>query len=127
MTLKNYLFIMGMTTVFIWGIFLAALNIINPETASWLGLTLFYLSLFLAVSGTAAIIGFLIRIKVLKHELVFNLVKTAFRQSFMFAGLIVSILFLLAQNLFTWMNLILLIFILAIIEFIFISYKQTKV
>jgi len=124
MTLKNYLIFMGTTTAFLWGIFLFVINLINPETTNLLGFVLFYLSLFLALSGTTALIGFFVRFKIMRKDLAVRAVKTAFRQSFLFSFLVAAILFLLSQKLFSWFNLILLVVILSIIEFLLISSKQ---
>lgn len=121
MTLKNYLIFMGSTTGFLWGLFLVIINLINPETTNLLGFIIFYLSLFLALSGTTALFGFFIRFKVMKKDLAVRAVKTAFRQSFLFSFLVSAILFLLSQKLFSWFNLILLVVILSIIEFLLIS------
>jgi hypothetical protein len=100
------------------------LRTVNPEVTNAIGFLLFYLSLFLAVSGSAAIIGFVVRFIGLKHELVFNSVKQAFRQSFLFAFLIISALFLLSKDLFSWLNLLLLIAGLSMLEFFLISYSS---
>ena len=94
---------------------------------NWLGLLLFYLSLFLAISGTAAIFGFTVRFVALRHELAFRSVIIAFRQSFLFAFLIVAVLFLLSRGLFTWLNLFLLIIGLTILEYFLISYKARNI
>lgn len=99
---------------------------VNPETTNWIGFALFYLSLFLSLAGTAAIAGFVIRFVGLKHKLVFNSVKIAFRQSFLFAFLIIAVLFLLSESLFTWLNSGLLIAGLTILEFFLISYGGTR-
>lgn len=107
-----------------WTAFGFILWTVNPEVTNWIGFLLFYLSLFLAASGTAAIIGFTVRFIGLKHELVFNSVKAAFRQSFLFAFLIIAALFLLSKGLFSWLNLILLIVGLSVLEFFMISYKN---
>jgi hypothetical protein len=117
---------MSVTTAFIWGIFLFVINAINPETTNWVGFALFYATLFLALSGTAAIVGFFFRFKVLKKEMVYNSVKTAFRQSFIFSLMITMILYLLSENLFSWFNLILLIIILTLIEFLTMNYNPKK-
>jgi hypothetical protein len=126
MTLKNYLWFMGLMTALLWGIFAFILYTIDPTVTNWLGFLLFYVSLFLALSGTATIIGFFIRFKALKHELIFRAVQTAFRQSFLFAFLIVAVLFLLSQKLFTWLNLFLLIAFVTVFEFLLISYHNPK-
>jgi hypothetical protein len=116
-----------MATTICWGIFLFVLFTINPEITNWLGFLLFYLSLFLAITGTAAMIGFTIRFVALKHELAFRSVIIAFRQSFLFAFLIVAVLFLLSKDLFTWLNLFLLIIGMTILEYFLISYKTRNI
>lgn len=126
MTLKNYLSIMGLLTIILWGVFILILCLINPETTNILGFILFYLSLFLALSGTAALTGFFVRFKWRKQALMITAVKIAFRQSFLFAFLIVAILWLLSQNLFSWLNLILLIIIISVLEF-FLTVSKTTV
>jgi len=121
MTLKNYLIFMGSTTALLWGLFFFVINLINPDTTNWLGFVIFYLALFLALSGTTALVGFFIRFKIMKKDLAVRAAKTAFRQSFLFSFLLSAILFLLSQKLFSWFNLILLVVIISIIEFLLIS------
>lgn len=123
MTLKAYLTLMIVATAICWGIFLFVLLTINPEITNWLGFLLFYLSLFLSLSGTAAILGFVIRFVAMKKELVFRSVIIAFRQSFLFAFLIAVTLFLLSKNLFTWLNLFLLVIGLTVLEYFLINHK----
>jgi len=124
MTLKNYLFVMSVLTVVCWGIFLFVANLVDPTATNWLGYTLFYLSIFLALSGTTALFGFIIRFVALKKELAFNLVKVAFRQSFLFSLFIVFLLILKSQHLFNWINLLLLVIIFAILELFLTSYQK---
>lgn len=126
MTLKNYLIVMGLMTALCWGIFTFMLNLIDPTATNWLGFMLFYVALFLALSGTAALIGFIIRFVALRRELAFYAVSTAFRQSFLFALFIVISLFLLSANLFTWLNVSLLLIIFAILELFVASYKKSR-
>lgn len=126
MTLKNYLIVMSAMTVVCWGIFGMMLNLIDPTATNWLGFMLFYVALFLALSGTAALIGFIIRFVALRRELAFYAVSTAFRQSFLFALFIVISLFLLAASLFTWLNIILLLIIFTILELFVASYKKSR-
>jgi len=126
MTLKNYLFVMSVLTLVCFGIFFFVANTIDPFVTNWLGHALFYCSLFLSLSGLATIVGFLIRFVALKKELAFNLVKVAFRQSFLFSLFFVSALFLKANSLFNWLNLILLILIFSVLELFLISYKKSR-
>jgi len=113
--------LMTLATLVCWGAFTFVAGAVNPEITNWLGFSLFYLSLFLSVAGTAAIVGFLVRFVGLKQDLVLFSVKIAFRQSFLFAFLIVAVLFLLAHSLFTWLNLFLLVIGLSLLEFFLIN------
>ena len=126
MTLKNYLFVMSVLTAICWGIFFFVARMIDPSSTNWLGFLLFYASLFIALSGLIALIGFLIRFVALRKELAFNLVKVAFRQSFLFSLFFIAALFLKANNLFNWLNLFLLILVFSILELFLISYKKSR-
>lgn len=117
---------MGGLTLILWGLFALVVSLINPQNTNWVGFLLFYLSLFLALSGTISIIGFLIRFQLQHQALILQSVKTAFRQSFLFAFLIVAILWLLSQNLFSWLNLALLIIIISILEFFLLSSRKVE-
>lgn len=126
MTLKNYLLVMSVLTAVCWGIFLFVANLIDPTATNWVGFALFYFSLFIALSGVAALSGFLIRFVALKKELAFNLVKIAFRQSFLFALFLTVALFLRANHLFNWLNLLLLVLGFSILELFLISYNHNR-
>lgn len=125
MTLHFYLATMILASSICWAVFFFVVWTINPDITNWLGFALFYVSLFLALVGTAAVIGFLIRFVGLKKELVFRSVAEAFRQSFLFAFLVITGLMLASKNLFSWLNLVLLIIGLSVLEFFLISYKKS--
>jgi len=99
---------------------------VDPETTNNTGLVLFYLSLFLSLIGATAIIGFVVRFIFLRHELAINNVIVAFRQSFLFSGFIVAMLFLQARSLLSWLNAIILIVGLSALEFFLLRYGKTK-
>ena len=116
----------AVATALCWTIFLFVSSVINPEQTNTMGFIVFYLALFMAISGTASLIGFLIRFVALKHELAFYAVKIAFRQSFMFALFIIAILILLSQSLFTWLNLSMLVAVFVIAEMVMIHSQKTR-
>ncbi len=124
MTLKKYLIFMSLATFVCWVAWAYIIWSINPEITNWIGFLLFYFSLFAALTGTAALVGFIIRFAALKQKLAFRSVQDAFRQSFLFAALIVVSLLLLSRDLFTWLNLFLLIIGLSLLEFFLISYEK---
>ncbi len=126
MTLKKYLMVIAIATAICWTVFLFIASVVNPELTSWLGFFLFYLALFMAISGTASLIGFLVRFVALRHELVFYAVKVAYRQSFMFAFFIIITLILLSQNLFTWLNLLMLVAVFVILEMVMIHLQKNR-
>lgn len=126
MTLRNYLIVMSVLTLVCWSIFILMINAIDPTSTNWLGFSLFYFSLFLSLSGTIALVGFVIRFVALKRSLVFYAVANAFRQSFLFALFITIALFLLAADLFTWLNIGLLFIVFIVLELFISSYKKTK-
>ncbi|MFA5886869.1 MAG: hypothetical protein WC863_03810 [Patescibacteria group bacterium] len=126
MTLKKYLLVMGGLTIICWGVFLFVADLVNPDTTNWLGFFLFYAALFIALVGTVALLGFVLRFVALKKELAFNLVRNSFRQSFLFSCFIIILLILKSQSLFTWLNLGLLLIIFTILELFLISLKKTS-
>ena len=113
-------------TVLCWLAFTYVIRLVNPETTNATGFFLFYLSLFLSLSGTAAISGFLVRFVFLARELAMAKVKIAFRQSFLFSGFVVALLALLARGLLNWLNLIILIVGLSALEFFLLNYGKGK-
>lgn len=115
---------MLLATAICWSAWVVVINSINPETTNLIGFLLFYVSLFLAVVGSTAIMGFLIRFVLLRRELVFRQVVIAFRQSFSFSILIIVLLILQSFSMLTWWNIVLLIVGLTMLEFFLISYKR---
>lgn len=127
MNLKKYLILMFASTVVCWSIFVYVVFLIDPMQTNRIGFVLFYASLFFALNGTFAIIGFLIRFIGLKREMEFYSVKTAFRQSFLFASLLVVILFLQSKNLLGTKNLVFLVIALSLIEYILLTISRMKI
>ncbi len=115
---------MLLATAICWSSFAIVVNTVDPETTNNVGFALFYVSLFLALTGTSAIIGFFIRFIALRKQLVFRQVIIAFRQSFLFSGVVVGSLFLQSLRMLTWYNALLLILAVTIFEFFLISYKR---
>lgn len=126
MTLRSYLMIMTIGTLIFWlalGLFI--INI-DPMATNWMGIALFYIILMFAITGTGAIIGFIIRFFALKQELVTQSVIIAYRQAMLAAVLVTSVLFLFSQDLFSWLNVLLLLFALSGLEFFLLSYQSEK-
>lgn len=117
---------MAVLTAICWGIFWFVANLVDPTATNWLGFLLFYLALAISLSGTIALIGFIFRFMARRDDPAFNLVKVAYRQSFVFSLFIIIILILKSQHLFNWLNLALLIIIFTVLELFLISYKNNR-
>ena len=124
MSLKKCLTSISILSLALWAFFIFLLNFLNPKTANTLSLALLYSNLFLSLSGTLTLLGFFLRRKINKDRLAFYSLQSSFRQSFSFSFLLVATLLMLAQNLFSWFNVIIIIAILSILEYIFINEKK---
>ncbi len=126
MTLKQYLNLMLICTLICWGVWVLSVFLINPQNAGLLRFVLFYLSLFLAILGTAAIIGFVVRARLGKTP-IFAQVGIAFRQGAWIASIIVFCLLLQGLRMLRWWNLVLFIILIGIIElFILTTHRRAK-
>jgi len=115
MTLKRYLNLMLICTLACWGVWVLSIFLISPQSAGTLGFILFYFSLWLAILGTASIVGFVIRARLGKTP-IFAQVGIAFRQGVWLAGIVVFLLLLQGFHLLRWWNLALFILLIGIIE-----------
>ncbi len=133
MSLKKYLILMGLLTAVCWILWVVVIFNINPFEAEFLGLLLFYISLFLALLGTLSLIGFFLRTLFSKQELVFKHLGGSLRQAFFFSTLIVGTLLLKGTKLYSWWAIILLILGITILEIFFLikktpaKYDRTKI
>lgn len=127
MTLRTYLALMIIASLVAWLGFGIVLLSVDPQTTSWIGVGLMYVSLIVAVTGTGSILGFIIRFLFLKHELIARSVLVAFRQGFLMAVLVAGILFLFSHSLFNALNVGLLIVALTALEFFLLSIETTTI
>jgi len=127
MSVRGYTLLLAIATALSWSAWSAIIMTINPQETGAIGLTLFYISISLALAGTFSLIGFLIRTLFVKKEDVFSRVSIAFRQAVFFTLLINGFLFLQSMRLLTWYNTAFLIIALAIAEFVVISNAKNTV
>ncbi len=127
MTLKKYLNLMSILTGICWLAWVLVIFLVNPARTGFIGFVLFYFSLFLAILGTASVLGFIVRIQ-LSQKPVFKQVEIAFRQGAWIGLAIVSILLLWGFNLLKWWNTSLLVLFFVALEFFFLSsHRKFKV
>jgi hypothetical protein len=127
MNAKNYSLIMGAATIIAWVGFFTIIFNFDPQEANWIIFILFYLSLFLAVSGTLSIIGFFARILLLRKRSILRYLATeSFRQATIVAAALVVTLILQSVRILTWWNMALLILAAAALEFLILLFKKNQ-
>ena len=124
MTLIRYIALMFVATALSWSAWYTVLSIINPFEADAVGLILFYLSFGISLTGTFALIGFVIRWFLVRDELTFQKVLISFRQGIFLSILLIGMLLLQRMRILTWYNAAFLILGLTIAEFFVISRKK---
>jgi len=123
MTLKKYLNLMLILTLICWLAWIFVLFFINPDETGFIGFILFYLSLFLAILGTLAMFGFIIRARIKKGP-IFKQVETSFRQGIWLSVFIIGLLLLQGLSLLRWWNCLVLFLFLIFLEFFFLSSRK---
>lgn len=118
---------MSIIALICWFGFGFVVSNINPDEAGGMGYALFYGMLFLATVATLSVCGFILRSRLLKGEVAFKQVAVTFRQALWFGVLVVISLWLQARDLLTVWNLLLLIVVLAVVEFFFLSLTKKDV
>jgi hypothetical protein len=111
-------------TALSFGAWVYVLFNIDPMQTSLLGLIFFYTSLGLALVGLFALIGFGVRKMLMKQEVDFRHVFISFRQAIFISLILIIVLILQSQRLFTWLNIGLLIITLTALEFFIISKRS---
>ena len=97
----------------------------NPDQISFIGFSVFYLSLFLSLTGTIFLVSDWFKSKIIKKQLLFFRLRNSVRHSILFTTLILGWLWLRSYQLLQWWSLVLFILMLVVAEFFFMSlYKK---
>ena len=127
MTLRQYLLIMSLGTILSWGAVGLIMRTFYPTDIQSTVLIIFYISLFLALVGTFSLAGFILRIFLLKQQLLVSRhVAISFRQGILLALLLIVALILQSKSMLSWWSALLAVLALTILEFFFISTKIRK-
>ncbi len=124
MNIKQLFFVVGGATLLFWIVWIMVVVKINPYETDFFGFMLFYLTLLFSLLGTFFITSFAFRKAFNKFTMEFDIVSTSFRQSFFFALLIVSLLVFQGLQMLNILNTILLIAVIVVLEFFFLSYRK---
>jgi hypothetical protein len=127
MTLKQYLLMMGAGTLLAGGAVAMILTTVDPADTQSIVFAALYISLFLALTGFFSIIGFLMRVWLLRKEPVLSRqVLVSFRQAILLSMVMVIALILQSRSLLNWFNAGLIVAGLTLLEFFFITAKVKR-
>lgn len=118
---------MGLGTAVSWIAVALILTTVDPTNTSIAVFAIFYASMFLAITGVCSIVGFSMRVLILKKQLFLSReVAVSFRQAILFATLSIAGLFLQSRKLLTWWTAILLLLAITVFEIFFISTRTRR-
>ena len=127
MNLRQYLIMMSIGTLICWLIWIIVLGNVDPKESGIIGLLFFYLSLFLSLTGTFSVIGFFLRKKFVKNEIVvFKHVRHTFRQGILISLILIVSLLMLQFHWLNWLTGVLLVLLFLILESIMLSTRKFK-
>lgn len=126
MNLSKFLVYMIIATLIAWVGFFMLISLVNSSESGKLTFLIFYLILGLATLGTFTVIGFWMRKIFTKNELSFYNVIVSFRQGLWLSLVLVISLYLQSKGLLNWINAILFILSLSLIEFFCLNYEDNS-
>lgn len=121
MTLKSYLNAMAVATsvAFMgWGL---VLLYIDPGSSGYMGISLFYVTLFLGLMGFFTLISFSLKRWISNNEVIFSYIASSFRQGFWLAVIIIGLLLMQGARILNWWDALLFIASISLLELYFIS------
>jgi len=108
-------------TILGWASWIVVINNISPFISGYLALTLFYTSLFVALTGTFSILNYYLRITINKGKNYFQHLNTALRQGSLLSLMVCAGLVFQRLRVLTWWDALLLLIIVLLIEYYFMS------
>jgi len=118
---KKYILIIGLNTLLSWVAFVTVILKFNPYESVSLALAFFYVSLFIALSGTFTLLGYFFRLWLYRNEVFYLHINISLRQGVILSLIAVCCLVLLMLNVLTWWSGGLLITAASLLEFYFTS------
>ncbi len=126
MNIKGYNIAMLVATIIAWLGFFIIINNFDPFQANLVIFVMFYSVLFLSTLGTLSLVGFGLRVAWNRKRGIPRLMVTeSFRQGVIFSGALMIALWLQAGRILTWWNILLLIVLATVVEFVVLVFRQS--
>ena len=117
---------MLLATILAWLGFFIIIRSFDPTEGSWLVYAMFYGILFLSVLGTLSLVGFLSRSIFNRKKGRPRIMATeSFRQAIIFSMVLTLAFILQASRVLTWWNMVLLIILATVVEFVILVFRQS--
>ncbi len=127
MSFQKYMLFMFLMTTIAWGAWAMVLFDIDPTATGWVGPGFFYLTLFVAMTGSLSLIGTWLRTRREEPgETLFRQVRIAFRHAVMLSGVGVVSLLLAANHALTWLVWLGVLAIVGIVEYVFLVIRDSR-
>lgn len=116
---------MFLATLLAWLGFFIIISSFDPTTGSWLVYTMFYVLFFLSSLGTLSLLGFILRSLFNRKKIRARILAAeSFRQALIFSAVVVVAMMLQAGRVLTWWNMLLLICLATILEFVILVFRR---
>lgn len=119
MTIKTYLWGMGLCTLLCAGAWISVLGNVDPTDTDMVGFGVFYLTIFFALASFFSLMGFLLRRRIFEDKIEFRQVEIAFRQGVLLALIFVGLLFLQGQGMLNLYSAFTFVLVAVVVEFYF--------
>lgn len=127
MPYSTYIIGLAFTALFGWGGFFLVVTQLDPqEFVSRMPFIAFYLTLFVAVTATASIISFYVRVFISRNRIYYNNLNISIREGFFAAILICMFLGLQYYRVLSWWDAVLLVAAMILLEIFLLSRKKEK-
>ena len=121
MTHHRYIGIIGISGLIAWIGWLLVINKLSPYESMGLSLLLFFLTLFIALSGTFTALGFYFRVWLFKNEIFYRHINVSLRQGVFLSLIAIFCLVFQMMRVLSWWSGLLLVAIALLLEFYFSS------
>jgi hypothetical protein len=98
MGLRGYLFLIALGTALAWFSWSIVLCTMNPFDSGWIGFSMFYLTIGMALAGTLTIFFSCIRIYLLHRKVIEREIRISFRHAVLCAFIAIASLMLTASG-----------------------------
>ena len=126
MSLVRFLVMLSVGTLLSWVAWVMVLTNMNPTANGLAAVSLFYLSLILALTGTVTMIGFFLRYWLEKEKLPFRQIAISFRQATLLSIGVGLALLLQSGRLLRWWSILMLVLVVGILEIFFLLNQSRR-